>query len=150
MDSLDRNLGFLLHDVARLMRRRFEQNARALGLTRSQCQVLAHLARHEAIPQGALAEILEVEPITLTRIIDRLEAAGFVERRAQAGDRRVRLLSLTDRARALLDDISTVGARTYAEAVTGVTEAERDRLFDCLVVMKRNLASLIAAREAEA
>ncbi len=150
MDSLDRNLGFLLHDVARLMRRRFEQNARALGLTRSQCQVLASLARHEAIPQGALAEIIEVEPITLTRIIDRLEAAGFVERRAQAGDRRVRLLSLTDRARALLDDISTVGARTYAEAVTGVTEAERDRLFDCLVVMKRNLASLIAAREAEA
>ena len=75
-----RNFGFLLHDVARLMRKRFEQNARDLGLTRSQCSVLAHLARNEGIQQGGLAEILEVEPITLTRILDRLEDAGLVER----------------------------------------------------------------------
>lgn len=149
MDSLDRNLGFLLHDVARLMRRRFEQNARALGLTRSQCQVLAHLARHEAIPQGALAEILEIEPITLTRIVDRLEAMGLVERRAHARDRRVRLLSLTERARPLLDEIFSVGAQTRAEALAGVPEAERDRLFDILVFMKSNLVSLTAAPGSE-
>src|SRR5260221_10345168 len=99
MDSLDRNLGFLLHDVARLMRKRFEQNARDLGLTRSQCQVLAHLARNEGIQQSALADILEVEPITLTRILDRLEDGGLVERQAHPTDRRVRLLRLTEAAR---------------------------------------------------
>src|SRR2546421_2461202 len=87
MDLPERNIGFLLHDVARLMRKRFEQNARDLGLTRSQCQVLAHLARHEGIQQGSLAEIHEVEPITLTRIVDRLEEAGLVERRLHPTDR---------------------------------------------------------------
>ena len=97
MDHLDRNLGFLLHDVARLMRKRFEQNARDLGLTRSQCQVLAHLARNDGIHQGTLAELLEVEPITLTRIVDRLEEAGLVERQLHRSDRRVRLLRLPRR-----------------------------------------------------
>src|ERR1044071_1091741 len=88
MDDLNRNLGFLLHDVARLMRKRFEQNARDLGLTRSQCQVLAHLARNEGIHQGALAELLEIEPITLTRILDRLEEGGLVERLRHPQERR--------------------------------------------------------------
>ena len=79
MELPERNFGFLLHDVARLMRKRFEQNARGgLRLTRSQCSVLAHLSRHEGIQQGGLAEILEVEPITLTRILDRLEEAALV------------------------------------------------------------------------
>src|SRR5260370_22394733 len=82
MELPERNFGFLLHDVARLMRKRFEQNARGgLKLTRSQCSVLAHLSRHEGIQQGGLAEILEVEPITLTRILDRLEGD------ARQGDR---------------------------------------------------------------
>ena len=110
MDNLDRNLGFLLHDVARLMRRRFEQNARELGLTRSQGQVLAHLARNEGIQQGSLAELLEIEPITLTRIVDRLEEAGLVERLLHHKDRRVRLLRLTAAAHPLIDDIFAIGA----------------------------------------
>ncbi len=99
MDHPDRNLGSLLHDVARLMRKRFEQNARDLGLTRSTCAVLAHLARNEGIQQSALADILEIEPITLTRLLDRLEEMGLVERRQHPIDRRIRLLCLTDAAR---------------------------------------------------
>ena len=151
MDHLDRNLGFLLHDVARLMRKRFEQNARALGLTRSQCQVLAHLARHDGIQQSSLAEILEVEPITLTRIVDRLEEAGLVERQAHAKDRRIRLLHLTPAARPLLAEIFAIGARTRGEAMEGVSEEERDRLFDILSSMKANLigkSSTVGERKA--
>ena len=151
MERPDRNLGFLLHDVARLMRKRFEQNARDLGLTRSQCQVLAHLARHQGIQQGGLAEILEVEPITLTRLLDRLEAQGLVERRAHASDRRIRLLYLTARAHPLLSDIFTIGAATRAEALEGVPEAEREHLFAILSAMKANLlnkASAVAERRA--
>jgi MarR family transcriptional regulator, transcriptional regulator for hemolysin len=139
MELPERNIGFLLHDVARLMRKRFEQNARDLGLTRSQCQVLAHLSRHEGIQQSSLAEILEVEPITLTRILDRLEEAGLVERRAHPTDRRVRLLRLTQRAHPLLSDIFAIGAITISEALDGMAETERDRLFAILAGMKGNL-----------
>ncbi len=150
MDNPTRNLGFLLHDVARLMRKRFEQNARDLRLTRSQCQVLAHLARNEGIPQGALADILEVEPITLTRILDRLEAGGLVERRPHPTDRRIRQLYLTADAHPLLGDIFTIGAATRAEALDGVPEAERDLLFDILATMKANLLrKLDAERDVE-
>jgi len=139
MELPERNVGFLLHDVARLMRKRFEQNARGLGLTRSQCQVLAHLSRHEGIQQSSLADLLEVEPITLTRILDRLEEAALVERRAHPSDRRVRLLHLTKKAHPLLSEIFAIGAATRGEALEGVAEVERDRLFAILSSMKANL-----------
>ncbi|MBY0322838.1 MAG: MarR family transcriptional regulator [Reyranella sp.] len=145
MDHLDKNLGFLLHDVARLMRKRFEQNARELGLTRSQCSVLAHLSRHDGIQQGALAEILEVEPITLTRLVDRLEQMGLVERQAHSTDRRIRLLRLTEAARPKLADIFSVGAVTRGEAMQGVSDEDRDRLFDILSTMKTNLIAKSSA-----
>jgi MarR family transcriptional regulator for hemolysin len=144
MDNLDRNLGFLLHDVARLMRKRFEQNARGLGLTRSQYSVLAHLARNEGIQQSGLAEILEVEPITLTRILDRLEEAELVERRTHPRDRRIRLLHLTPKAHPLLGEIFAIGAATRGEALEGVAEAEREQLFAMLSRMKANLLTKAA------
>src|SRR5919112_5173025 len=102
-ETPQRTLGFLLHDVARFLRKRFEQNARDLGLTRSHWQVLAHLAQSEGIQQGALAERLDVEPITLVRILDRLQAAQMVERRPHPTDRRVWLLYLRSAARPMLD-----------------------------------------------
>jgi MarR family transcriptional regulator, transcriptional regulator for hemolysin len=140
MDDLDSDLGFLLHDVARLMRKRFEQNARDLGLTRSQGQVLVTLANNEGIHQGALAEKLDVEPITLTRILDRLEEAGLIERLHHRKDRRVRLLRLTPAAHPLLDDISAIGTLTRGEAIEGVSDEDRARLLDILLRMKANLA----------
>src|SRR5207237_4472081 len=97
-DELDVALGFLSHGIARLIRKRFDQRARGLGLTRAQWQVLAHLARHEGINQAGLAEILEIEPITLGRLIDRMEEAGWVERRQHPSDRRARQLYLTAQA----------------------------------------------------
>ena len=83
-----------MHDTARLLRKRFEQNARDLGLTRSQWQVLAHLARNEGIQQSALADILDVEPITLVRMVDRLAGGGPGRAPHHPKDRRVWLLSL--------------------------------------------------------
>lgn len=93
-----RTLGFVLNDVARLMRKRFEQRARAasLGLTRAQAAVLANLARQEGINQVSLAQILELEPITLARLLDRLQAASLIERRPDPKDRRAHLLYLTN------------------------------------------------------
>jgi DNA-binding MarR family transcriptional regulator len=144
-DAPERTLGFLLHDAARLLRKRFEQNARDLGLTRSQWQVLAHLAQNEGIHQGALAEILEVEPITLVRILDRLQAGGLIERRPHAKDRRVWLLFLTPKARPVLADIREIGAATRAEALDGVSEKDRERLICLLSTIKSNLLGATAA-----
>ena len=149
-EAPSRTLGFLLHDVARLLRRRFEQKARGLGLTRAQWQVLAYVAEHEGMHQGALADILEIEPITLVRILDRLQTAGLVERRADPRDRRVWLLYLTPKARPVLDEIRVLGAATREEALAGVSAADRERLMRILLTMKSNLLRSSLEPELEA
>src|SRR3984885_12500361 len=118
--SLDRSFGFLLHDIARLLRKRYEQRARPLlGLTRAQWQLLAHLNRHEGINQSGLAEILELEPITVGRIVDRMEEAGWVSRRPDPADRRAHRLYMTDRARPVLTGIMALGEELLGEALAG-------------------------------
>jgi DNA-binding MarR family transcriptional regulator len=104
--DLERGLGFLLNDVSRLMRQRFDERARRLGLTRAQWRVLGHLRRYEGINQGALAELLEVETVTLGRHIDRLEDAGWVERRRDPSDRRVWRLHLAEKSRPMIDRLT--------------------------------------------
>src|SRR5579883_3621613 len=138
--ELDFTFGFLLHDIARLMRKRFDQRARGLGLTRAQWQVLAHLARHEGINQVGLAEILEIEPITLGRLIDRMEEAGWVERRPKPSDRRARLLYLTDQAWPIFDRMRALGDEVRAEALDTLSEAERETLLKTLAVIRNNLS----------
>ena len=138
-------LGFLLHDVARLLRKRFEQNGRGSGLTRSQWQVLAYLNQNEGINQSGLAELLDVEPITLGRIIDKLEALGFVERYAHRTDRRSWLLRLTPSARPQLVQLHRLGDLTRGEALAGVSEAELSSLLKTLEVLKANLTAACEA-----
>ncbi|MGE0723990.1 MAG: MarR family winged helix-turn-helix transcriptional regulator [Alphaproteobacteria bacterium] len=140
--ELDRHLGFLLHDVARLLRKRFDRRARALGLSRAQWSVLAHLSRAEGVHQSGLAEILEVEPISLARMIDRLEAAGLVERRPDVNDRRLKRLFLRAPAEPLLERMRALGADLREEALAGLPPGERDRLVDALLLMKGNLIGL--------
>ena len=137
-----RTLGFLLNDVARRMRKRFEQRARRLGLTRAQWQVLANLSRNEGIQQSGLAELLDVEPITLVRILDRLQAAGMIERRAHPADRRAWQLYLTPQAQPVLREIRAIGATVREEALTGIPDATRELLLDTLEAIKENLLTL--------
>lgn len=144
MDPAAPTLGFLLHDAARLLRKRFEQRARSLGLTRSHWQVLAHLAPREGIHQGGLAEILEVEAITLVRILDKLEARGLVERRRHATDRRIWLLYLTEAAHPLLARMREIGDATRVEALAGLSAAEREALVGALTRVKTNLIEACA------
>ena len=133
-------LGFLLHEVARLLKKRFEQNARGSGLTRSQWQVLAYLSLNEGINQSGLAELLEIEPITLGRIVDKLQTLGLVERHPDPFDRRVWLLHLTAAARPKLTQLRELGEVTRAEALTGVSQADTERLLKTLQRLKANLA----------
>ena len=130
---LTRSLGFLLGDVSRLMRLRFDERARGLDLTRAQWRVLGQLRRREGINQTALAEILEIENITLTRHIDRLEAKGLVERRPHPTDRRVRTLHLLPKTQQVLADMRQLSEETRAEATAGLSGREAEQLIDMLL-----------------
>jgi MarR family transcriptional regulator for hemolysin len=141
-------LGFLLHEVARLLRRRFEQNARDSGLTRSQWQVLAYLANNEGIHQGGLADLLEIEPITLGRIVDKLQTLRLIERHPDPFDRRVWLLHLTPAARPKLAQLRRLGEVTRGEALADVPEADAVRLLKTLQTLKANLTNACDAQVA--
>ncbi len=137
---MDDSIGPLVADVARLMRRAFDERARDIGVTRPQWRVLAMLKRHEGINQGGLAELLEVEAITLCRMVDRLQDADLVERRADPADRRAWRLHLTPRADKLLDDLRPLALDMFDEAMTGLDETERSELLKLLERMRTNLS----------
>lgn len=142
--DLDRSVGFLIHDVARLMRKHVDRRALRIGLTRAQWSVLAHLRRNEGVNQATLADIMDVEPITLARHIDRLEAAGWVERQPDPKDRRTRRLALTDRARPLIERMRALAAEVKGQALAGFSEQEQELLVDMLIAVKRNLGEALS------
>jgi DNA-binding MarR family transcriptional regulator len=133
------SLGFLISDLSRLMRKRFDDRARLIGATRPQWRTLAILSRHEGINQGGLADLLEIEPITLCRMIDRLEEAGKVERRRDPDDRRAWRIYLTDKARPIIDQLHRIGDEMIEEALTGIDDVQRTALSDSLNIMRTNL-----------
>jgi len=146
MQSFDRDLLILLHDVARLMRVRFDQRARQRGMTRAQWIILARLERQPGLSQNEMASILEVEPISVGRLIDRLEARGMVERRADPADRRINRLHLLPGAKPILDEISVERDLLGAEVLDGIDHTTRSQLVDALVTMKSNLTDAPAQR----
>ena len=132
MLDLERSFGFLVHDVARLFGRRFDHNGRRLGLTRAQCRTLGYIARNEGINQAGLADLLEIRPMTLVRQIDRMEEAGWIERRPHPADRRARRLFLTGKARPILGRIWEVANETADEALARLKPAEAGQLIELL------------------
>jgi len=121
-------LGYLLGDAARLFRRAFNARTRETGVTALQYRLMAHLGRNEGIRQGELAELIEVEPITLSRMVDRLEGAGTLERRPDPADRRALRLHLTPRGHELVQSIRSVTTAVGEDATEGLTAAERNQL----------------------
>jgi MarR family transcriptional regulator, transcriptional regulator for hemolysin len=140
--DLDHSFGFLVHDVARLFARRFNERAlRVLGLSRTQCRLLGYLARNEGINQAGLADLLEIKPMTLVRQIDRMEEDGWVERRLDPGDRRARRLVLTDKARPIIASIAGLSNEVWREAFAGFDDDEDD---DLIGLLRRVHANLLA------
>jgi DNA-binding MarR family transcriptional regulator len=133
------SIGFLISDVSRLLRRRFDERARTLGATRTQWKALLHVSRNEGLNQGALAELLEVEPITLTRMVDRLEEAGLIERRRDPADRRAWRLHLTDKARPVIDRMHVVAGELADQALADIDADELSRLTATLERIRANL-----------
>ncbi len=136
---MEENPGSKLADVARLMRRAFDARARSIGVTRPQWQVLSALRRHEGVNQGKLADLLDVEPITVCRMVDRLQEADLVERRTDPADRRSWRLYLTAKAHELLDQLRPLADELLEQAFEGVDAAERLRLAATLDRLRLNL-----------
>lgn len=130
----------MLGDTSRLMRRSFDARARGIGVTRPQWQVLTTLLRHEGVNQGGLAELLDVEPITVCRMVDRLQEANLVERRADPADRRSWRLFLTPKAHELVTQLRPLVSDLIEDALEGVSEAEQAALRDTLERIRQNLA----------
>ncbi|HET9628984.1 MAG TPA: MarR family transcriptional regulator [Novosphingobium sp.] len=138
-------LTLLIFDSARLLKRSFDARARALGVTRDQAHVLSRLARHEGINQTGFAELIEVEPIPLSRLIDRLTAAGLVYRERDPADRRTRRLYLTRAGWDKLEQLRPVVQSLDIEACSGVPQEE---LTTARSVIERLIANLASKRQA--
>lgn len=144
MKNLDRDILILLHDVARIMRTRFDQWARTYGLTRAQGIILTRLERQPGLSQNALASICEVEPITVGRLVDRLEARGLLERRPDPQDRRIRRLHLSPAAAPVLAAIEDYKI-SLEEYLTDELDPEvKKAVVDALVHMKAKLTIEVA------
>jgi len=143
------SVGFLLSDVTRLLRKHFDRRATAFGLTRAQWRALQWLNNREGMNQSELAEQLEMEPIAIGRVIDRLETSGFVERRADPGDRRRWRLFLTARAQAVLDDMEEIARGLRNDAFRGIPASELTRTRAVLERVKSNLTALDEAGNSE-
>jgi MarR family transcriptional regulator for hemolysin len=135
----DQNLGFLVHDVARLMRVAYDRRAKALGLTRSQWWVLNHLYFNEGITQSELADLLDVEKPTLGRLLDRLEVKGWIARQADRRDRRAKRVYLTGQVQALMRGLREIAAGLRNDALEGMDARAQRQLFDSLLLIKANL-----------
>lgn len=137
----DEDFLFLIHDVAQLMRRHTDKQARQHGMTRAQWAVLIRLDRQPGITQNELAHLTDVEPITVGRLIDRLEHSGFVRRSPDPSDRRVWRLNLTDKAAPVLGDIATFRAALYRTMSEGLDSESLTALTRGLEEVRGNLTT---------
>ena len=138
-DGIDR-LGFLIHDAQRLLRKRFEMRGADYGLSAAQWRLLVRVVKDEGVPQARLAEILEIEPISVSRLLDRMEAGGWITRQQDANDRRVRMIFPTDKSRSAFVAIKSVAGDVYEEAVSGLTGEQRRALIGGLARIVENLS----------
>jgi MarR family transcriptional regulator for hemolysin len=147
--SKNREILFLINDVGRLLRTYANQKARQFGMTRAQWAVLLKLERHEGANQSDLAEFLEIQPITLTRLVDRLCDSGLIERRPDPADRRAKLLYLMPAARPLIEKISAEIEVLADEVLAGTDRQAVDAAMSQLGIARENLKQAIAGKTAQ-
>jgi MarR family transcriptional regulator for hemolysin len=138
-----REIAVVVTDVARMLRTYADQRARQFGISRAQWVVLMRLHRSEGLKQSELAEILDLQPISLTRLLDRLAQNGLIERRPDPNDRRANRLYLTPAARPLLKRLSALGQEVMGTVLQGVDAAAQERMLRELEAMKDNLRAAI-------
>jgi MarR family transcriptional regulator for hemolysin len=150
MQPFDNNLFSVLHEVARLMRRRFDQHSRTYGMTRTKGLILLHIRRQPAMSQNEVAAIIEVEPITVARLVDHLEADGLVERRADPSDRRIHRLHLKPAAAPVVAKIESYRQQMLVELTEGLDPADWAAALKVLLHMKNKLTAQSAGSRPDA
>jgi len=141
------SLVFLVHDVARLFRRRFEDEAKLHGFTLPQWRALAEIYHHEGIPQVTLAAALDVDQMTVSGIVSRLEKRGLIDRYANPNDSRVKLARLTPAGRELVTSAKNVGRAVFESALDGLDDSERTALKNRLALIRDNLNAMTIEKE---
>jgi DNA-binding MarR family transcriptional regulator len=144
MDSTLIEIGETGHAI----RRAFDRRAAALGVTRAQWRVLARLSRYPGLRQVDLAEHMDVEPITLCRIVDRLEEAGLVERQRDPADRRAWRVLLTDKANPIVENLRQIGAQLSADVFAGISPEEIEAMRGVLARARSNVAAMEPPKKA--
>lgn len=141
-DPAQPTIGYLIADLTRLFGRVFDRRAAHLGLTRAQWRALKRIHDQEGLSQVELADGMDMEPIAVGRVVDRLQKAGFVERRPDPDDRRRWRLHLRPQARQVMDGIVEVSTRLRAEALKGLSGNEVEALLRSLLHVRDNLVRL--------
>jgi MarR family transcriptional regulator, transcriptional regulator for hemolysin len=144
--SPNMEFAFTINDVVRLLRTYADHKAAQFGLTRAQWAVMARLDRSEGLKQSELAEVLDLQPISLTRLLDRLCESGLIERRSDPADRRAKRLYLTPAARPLLKRLSELGEELMATTLAGIDRATVQEMLAHLLVAKDNLRQAVAKK----
>jgi DNA-binding MarR family transcriptional regulator len=139
------NISWLLADASRLIRKLADRRLGGVGLTRAQWQALGNLRRLGPMTQATLAEIMEVETATIARLIDRLEAAGWIERKTEAQDRRVKLVTMTEKATSIMDEVSIIGQNLRDDMLVDLSPEELETLIATLSKIKSRLIRLLEA-----
>ncbi|MDT8399590.1 MAG: MarR family winged helix-turn-helix transcriptional regulator [Pseudomonadales bacterium] len=140
--DFNKSLGFVVHDVARLMRWNFDRSSQQLGLTRAQWSVLAHLQRVDGVQQKTLAQYMDIKPITLARHLDKLEAAGWVARRDDPADRRAKQVYLASAAEPMLASLRKLGQKLNRKALQGIGVEQEAELLRVLLQIRDNLSDV--------
>jgi MarR family transcriptional regulator for hemolysin len=141
-----RELAFLINDVGRMIRTYADQEVRRFGMTRAQWAVLSRLERNQGLKQSELAEMLDLKPISLTRLVDRLCDAQLIERRPDPNDRRVKRLFLTPAAKPLVDRLDVLGKEVMEAVLSGVPLAQIDTMLTDLGAVRDNLRDLLQTK----
>ena len=141
-ENVERNFGFLVHDIARLMRMNYDRRVRRLGLTRSQWWVITNLYRNDGLTQSELAEALDIERASLGRLLDRLEANGWVHREPCSRDRRAKRVRLVSEVGPVMSEMRAIAADLRRDAMSGFTAHEQEAFVDVLLAIKSNLVAL--------
>ena len=138
--SIDQ-FGLLIHDTARLLRKKFDRRGQEHGLSSAQWRLLVRVVREQNPTQAQLAELMEIEPISVSRLVDRMEQGGWVKRCAHESDRRVNRIVPTDKSLEAYSAIKAVAADVYEEALAGVDEDQRQAVMAALAIIVENLSA---------
>ena len=141
-ENVERNFGFLVHDIARLMRMNYDRRVKRLGLTRSQWWVINNLYRNDGLTQSELAETLDIERASLGRLLDRLEANGWVRREPCRKDRRAKRVHLANEVGPVMREMRAIAAGLRRDALSGFAQEEQEAFVDVLLAIKSNLVGL--------